>query len=140
MIFKKLRGGKEVNVNIAQYKINWDSSPSKEQQILQDFLFKYWKHKIILAEFEIPGSKFRFDIVNISDRIIVEYSPESTHFKYNKFFHRDEYGYYKKISFDMDKIKWAWQQNPPFKVVEIMKEDLDNLSYAFFEKNFNILL
>lgn len=139
MIFKKFKSNREVNVNIRKYIIDWDSSPSNEQKILQDFLYPYFKNKVILAEFRIPGSLLRFDIVNISNRYIIEYSPDSTHFEFNPYFHGSRpSGYLKRIKTDMEKITWAEQNG--FRVIELNKEDLGHLSRDYFLDKFQILL
>lgn len=140
MLFTKFKSTKTKNVNISHYLINWSIAPSKEQQRLQDFLYPYWKNHIVLAEFLLPGSLLRFDIINISQHIIVEHSPNSTHGEFNKFFHVTRSGYLKRIKNDMAKIEWAENQNPPFRVIETTEEDLDLLSRKYFLEKFNVLL
>lgn len=140
MIFTKFKSGKPVNINIRKYVIDWDSAPSKEQLRLQYFLFPFWKNQVVLSEFLLPGSKFRFDIVNISKHIIIEHSPNSTHNEYNQFFHGSRSGFIKRIKSDMDKIEWAKSQNPSFKVIETTAEDLDYLSPKFFLEKFGVNL
>lgn len=137
MLFSRFKSNRQSNVNINKYIIDWNQSPSKEQRILQDFLYPFWKNKIILSEFRIPGSLLRVDILNITDRIGVEYSPDSSH-DYNVYFHHDRNGFLKKIKSDINKIEWLEANN--FKVIEIIKEDLENLSKRFFLDKFDILL
>lgn len=137
MLFKKFNSDREKNVNLSKYLINWDDSPSKEQKILQNFLYPFWKNKIVLSEFRIPGSLFRVDIINISDRIAIEYSPSSSH-DYNPFFHKSRIEYIQRVKADIDKIQWLTSNN--FKVIEINKEDLDFLSKKYFLDHFGILL
>lgn len=140
MIFKKIYTLKPIDINIRKYLVDWNKYPSKEQKRLQDFLYPYWKNKVILSEFRIPGSLFRIDLLNISDRIAIEYSPESTHFEHNPFFHGDARAsnYLKRIKVDMHKIRWATQND--IQTIEIIKEDLDFLSRSFFLKKFNVVL
>lgn len=137
MLFYKFKSLKQVNVNINRYTIDWDLSPSKEQQILQDFLKPYWFNKVILAEFWMPGSLFRVDLLNVSDRIAVEYSPNSTH-DYNPFFHKTRAQFLKRVKSDIDKIEELERNG--FKVIEINKEDLDWLSPKYFREKFQINL
>lgn len=137
MLFYRFKSRKQSNVNIANYLIDWDASPSKEQKVLQDFLYPFWKNKVVLAEFRIPGSKFRIDILNLSDNIAIEYSPDSSH-DYNPFFHKSRTEYILRVKADIDKIKWL--ENSGFKVIELKKEDLFQLSKLFFIEKFGILL
>jgi hypothetical protein len=137
MLFYRFKSDRQSNVNLSRYLIDWNDSPSKEQRILQDFLYPYWKSKVILAEFRIPGSKFRVDILNITDRIGMEYSPESTH-DFNPFFHKDRNAFLRRVVSDIEKLDWLKENN--FKDIEINKEDLSYLSKKFFLDKFNILL
>ena len=137
MLFYKLYSHKQVNVNIQDYIIDWNDAPSKSQQILQDFLYSYWKNKVILSEFRIPGSLLRADIMNITDKIYLEYSPECTH-DYSPHFHGNRLNFIKRIKNDMNKMQWAERNG--FKTVEIIEKDLDYLSRKYFLEKFDILL
>lgn len=137
MLFYKLFSHKPVHVNISKYLINWDSAPSKQQQILQDFLRPYWKNKVILSEFRIPGSLLRVDILNITDKIYLEYSPTSSH-DFSEYFHQNRVNFIKRIKNDINKINWAERNG--FIAIEIIEEDLKQLSKQFFLDKFKILL
>ena len=137
MLFTKINSPYSRDININSYLIDWNKSPSKEQQVLQDFLKPYWKNKVILAEFMIPGSRFRVDLMNITDRIAIEYSPSSTH-DFNKFFHVHPAMFKKRVKSDLDKIKWLQKNN--FQVLEVVKDDLIHLSPSFFLSKFGIQL
>ena len=133
----RLHSNYKVDVKITKYLINWYKSPSKEQQILQDFLFPFWKNKIVLAEFKIPGSKLRTDILNITDKIHIEYSPDSTH-DFSEYFHKHRLIFIRRNKNDINKMEWAIKNG--FKSIEIGQSDLKQLSRRFFWDNFNILL
>jgi hypothetical protein len=136
MLFYKFKSQKQVNVNINKYLINWNESPSKQQKILQNFLYPYWKNKIVCAEFRIPGSLFRIDILNISDRLAIEYSPDSTH-DFNPFFH-NRASFERRVKSDIDKIEEL--ERNKFKIIELNEEDLDLLSPRYFIDKFQISL
>lgn len=138
MLFYKFKSNKQVNVNLKHYIIDWNISPSKQQKVLQDFLYPYWKNKVICAEFRIPGSLFRIDLMNISDKIAIEYSPDSTHSEFNTYFHGSRAGFLKRIKSDIWKIEELERNG--FRVIEINEEDLDLLSRKYFESKFNIIL
>ena len=123
---------KEITIKISKYRIEWDKAPSKEQQILQDFLYKYWKNHIILSEMRVPRCLWRFDLVNCNKRIIIEYSPESHHNNFNKFFHKNRAGYLRSLKSDLYKYEWAEKNG--FKIIEIVKKDLDKLSVEYIEE------
>ena len=69
-----------------KYKINWNQAPSKQQQFLQDFLYPFWKDKIVLSEFKIPGRNclLRIDLFNYSGKQAIEFSPKSHHGTFKK--------------------------------------------------------
>ncbi len=137
MLFYKFKSDKQVNVNVSKYIINWNDSPSKEQKVLQDFLYPFWKHKVVLAEMRIPGSKFRVDLICLSDRVAIEYSPDSSH-DYNPFFHKSRVEYIRRVKSDIWKIEELERNG--FKVIEINKNDLSLLSRSFFVDKFGVLL
>jgi len=137
MLFTKYNSDKKVNVNIRRYLIDWNKSPSKEQKILQDFLYPYWKHQIILSEFRIPSTLYRVDLLNISCRICLEYSPDSTH-DFNSFFHANRNAFLQRVKADLNKIKYLEKEG--FTVFEVKKEDLPYLSRKFFLDKFGISL
>lgn len=136
MKVKKYKSDRLVTINIQKYKIDWNSAPSKGQQVLQNFLYPYWRNSLILQEMYVPGTKWRFDLVNCNRKIIVEYSPKTHHGNFNKFFHRSRAGYLRSIKADLFKYDWAIEND--FKVAEIVEKDLDNLSIKFFQDKFNI--
>lgn len=136
MKVKKYKSDKLVSIKINKYKIDWNKAPSKGQQILQDFLFPYWKNYLILKEMYLPGTKWRFDLVNCSKKIIIEYSPLSHHNNYNPFFHKSRAGYLRSLKSDSNKLEWAADNG--FKVIEITEEDLPHLSANYIETKFGI--
>jgi hypothetical protein len=135
---KKYKSDKIISIDIKKYKIDWNSAPSKGQQILQDFLFPYWKTRLILREMRVPGTLWRFDLVDVNSRTIVEYSPISHHGNYNPFFHKTRAGYLKSIKSDIYKLEWAEQNG--FKVIEIQECDLPFLSLDYIYNKFGVNL
>lgn len=76
------------------------------------------------------GSRsLRIDLVNISRRIAVEVSPNSSH-SFNKFFHRDRMGFGAAVKRDLDKQAWCLKNN--FQYISLDEEDIDNLSKKLF--------
>ncbi len=136
MLLKKLHSNRQINVNISKYIINWKKAPSKGQQELQDFLYKYWRYHVVCAELRIPGCLFRLDIVNITNHIILEYSP-SHHFEFNEFFHKNKSNFGQSISRDFQKQEWAALND--FRLIEITEEDFP-LEKDSFEKKFDLKL
>lgn len=132
----KYKSKQQILIKTSDYLINWKKAPSKGQQILQDFLYPYWKYSLILQEMRVPGALWRFDIVNCNKRLIVEYSPVTHHNNYNPFFHKSRLGYLKSLKSDIFKSEWAAENN--FKVIEITEDDLDKLSPSYIEEKFGI--
>lgn len=137
MKFKKLNSKKEVNVDVARYKIDWENSVSRPQKRVKDFLFPHWKAHVCMEEFRIPGSRLRFDIVNLTSKIILEISPSGSH-RYNAFFHKNRSAYLAAIKREIDKQTWALENN--FLFVELGDEDLRNLSRRLFQEKYGITL
>lgn len=128
----------KVNWNLSQYKYNPKKKVSVGQRKLQDFLLTYINPIFLYQECRIPGSKKRFDLLISNKMLIFEYSPESHHGQYNKFFHGSKLGYLKTIKSDISKIEWANKNN--FKVIEITDDDLDHLSYNYLIEKFDCYL
>lgn len=135
MKVKKYKSNKLVSISLKKYAIDWEKAPSKGQRVLQDFLYQFWHNQLILGEMRIPGTLWRFDIVNCNKRIIFEFSPIH-HFAFNKFFHKNRAGYLKSLKSDVLKQKWAEEND--FKVIEITDEDLPKLSLKYIEEKFGV--
>lgn len=127
-----------VSIRVNKYKIDWNSAPSKEQKIIQDFLFPYWKNKIVLKEMRIPSSLLRVDLVCCNSRICIEYSPTTHHGKFNKFFHKSRSGYGASLERDKEKYDWINDPRNNLKYIELNENDLPYLSAEYIEKNFGI--
>lgn len=140
MKFKKLNSDKEVNINVTPYIIKDKKlkNPSKPEQQVLDFLWPYWKYHVLLNQFVVPGSRLRCDLININLRLLIEISPESTHGKFNKFMHSTRMGYLDVIKRDLEKQKWA--ENNNFQFIELIDEDIENLSKTLFKEKFGIIL
>lgn len=138
MKFYPPNSDKPINIDIAKYRIDWDRVVSKPQKAVKDFLYFYWKGKIVLEEFKMPGSRFRFDIFNVTDHIIVEVSPRKVHGEFNKFFHRTRLGYAKSIKRDVSKYDWAEKNG--FTLVEVFDDDINMLSREWFREKYGVEL
>lgn len=114
--------GREVNVNPAKYRVDWERVVSKPQKAVKDILRPYWENKNVCEEFNIPSSKMRVDILNFTDMIAVEVSPASTHNLYNEFFNKNRSNYLRAQKRDLQKVQWL--EDNGFEVVEIFDEDL----------------
>jgi hypothetical protein len=138
MTVTKWGSAKTAVVKIGDYFIDWEKAPSKGQLAFQKFVFPYWKNDIVLAEMYIPGSKKRCDIVNVTKKIIVEYSPVSHHFTFNKFFHGNRAQFLKTLKTDMLKAEWAEMNG--FQFLELVEKDIPLLSEEYIKQNFDISL
>lgn len=129
---------KLVNVNLAEYVIDWERAVSKPQKAVTDFVRPFWIADYVLSELRIPGSLFRLDIVNITKMIVIEVSPDSVHKNFNPFMHKDRAGFLKKLKADQAKIKWI--ETAGFQYVELTDSDIKNLSSELFQTKFDIYL
>lgn len=132
MKFKGLNSDRYYNVNITKYLIKWDKAPSKNQQILQNFLRPSWQNDVVLAEFYIPLSRLRIDILNLSKKIAIEFSPDSHHQNFNKFFHKSPAKFLGMIKRDCAKMEWVEESG--YKFVELRDEDIPMLSKEYLEE------
>jgi hypothetical protein len=114
--------GREVNVNPAKYRVDWDRVVSKPQKKIKDILRPFWGSKQVSEEFYIPSSKMRIDLINFSDKIVVEVSPNSTHSQYNEFFNKNRSNFLAARKRDIKKTEWCLENG--FEYIEIMEEDL----------------
>lgn len=132
MKFKKLKGEKEVNVNICKFLIDWNKEVSSLQKKVKDFLYEFWKYDNVLEEFVIPGSKLRIDLLNLTQNVAVEISPESSH-DYNDFFHKTRVGgFLASVKRDFEKQEWIERNG--FIYIELKSADLKNLTKEMFKE------
>jgi hypothetical protein len=136
----KLTSGKEISFNPANYRLkDWEKAPSGPQLKVQKFMYPYWKHDIVLTEMVLPKSgKKRYDLVNLSKKVIIETSPDSVHLEFNEFFHKSRAGYLKKIKADYEKMELAELNG--FKFIELNDEHLENLTKKMFKEVFDLNL
>lgn len=137
MKFYPLKGNRQVNVNIAQYLIDWDHKVSGPQKQVTDFLRPYWKTHVVLSEFRIPSSLLRCDIVNVTTHVAIEVSPKGTH-SFNRFFHHNRVKFGAAMQRELDKA--AWLERNGFTLCEIFDEDLPVLSRQWFREKYNVEL
>ena len=125
------------DVSINKYKVDWNHKVSGPQKKVKDFLKQFWLREVILEEMRIPGTLMRIDLINLTQKIAVEVSPEQ-HSSYNPFFHGSLAGYRASIKRDMEKENWINLNN--FTYVELAGEDLENLSRKLFKEKFGVIL
>ena len=129
--------GKLVNKNVVKYKVDWDKPcRSKIQFNVKSFFKDYWLGHICYEEFPVFGSRLKVDLINFTRKIAVEVQGEQ-HNEFNKFFHnnsRDKY--LESIQRDMKKIQWLEMNE--FKVLEVTKEDLPELSRKYIFDTFGV--
>lgn len=138
MKFRKLLSDAVINVNISKYRIDWDKKVSGPQKKTKDFLRPYWETDVVLEEFMIPGSRLRIDLFNITQKIAIEVSPDSTHKNFNKFMHRTRGGYLETFKKDLKKQEWI--ENSGYKYIALTDIELKQLNKKFIEEEFNIIL
>lgn len=138
MKFKKLKSNHYLNVNINRYKINWiKPSASKLQTNVKAFLFNYWRGCFVLEEFKIPGSRLRCDFLNLNKKIAIEVHG-GQHFEFNKFFHGNLTNWTNSFKRDLDKYNWLIENE--FQVIELIEEDVNQLSVDYIQKKFGIFI
>ena len=133
-----LKFQKEILIKTSHYKMDWSKSVSKEQKIIQDFLYPYWNKYIVLREVRIPSSLLRLDLVCATNRTVIEYSPTSHHGTFNKFFHKNRSNYGRSLERDKDKYDWITDPRNNLKFLELNEKDLPYLSIKYIQEKFDI--
>lgn len=133
----KIPGSKqEVWVNIQKYKIQWDKpTRSKMQSAVKDFLYPYWKTHIVCEEFKVPRSRLRVDIINFTKRVAVEVQGKQ-HIDYVPFFQGNPTQLFQQWGRDAKKERFLEYNG--YQLIQILPEDMNNLSREFFLKTFGL--
>lgn len=113
--------GKTVDCNVTKYTVDWDRVVSLPQFTVKKAIMPFWIGGCVCEEFVIPNSILRIDLINFSNKTIVEISPKSSH-GYNKFFHKSRSGFLRSFKRDIKKAQWADLNE--FRYIEITDEDL----------------
>ena len=133
------KNGKLVWRNDSKYRIKWDqSSKSKEQTKLKQFLYQYWKNDIVYEEYLLPFCLLRTDFINANKKIAIEHMGTGCHNEYNKFFFKNRIDYLGSIKRDIKKMEIL--QKNGFTVLETFTSDLNKLSYQFFIETYGVYL
>ena len=130
--------GRPKEIATASYKVDWDGKQGSKfaAQVLTWFK-PYWRGDVVLAEFPVPGTKSRFDYVNLSKKIILEVDGDQ-HGEYSPHWHKgSRANYLGQIKRDLEKDSIA--EINLFKMVRITTADLP-LTKEWLEKTFNITL
>lgn len=131
MKFTKLNNPNvQSNVILTKYLVDWDRKVSGPQLKVKQFLRPYWESCQVLEELLIPGSRLRADLINLTTKVFVEVSPNSTHKKFNPFMHGSRMKFLGTIKRDEQKRVWAEQNG--FFYVELTDIHLKNLSKETF--------
>lgn len=138
----KVKGlnGRTYNLKVSDYAIDWSRKVSGPQKAVKDFLRPFWAHHVICEELPVPtgrGRPVRFDLVNLTRKVIVEVSPQSSH-SFNRFFHKSRVGFGAAVKRDLDKEAWATANG--FTFVEITDADMPLLSAEWFQSTYGITL
>jgi hypothetical protein len=128
--------GKVKNVKTTPYLVDWDGEQgSKFSEEVLDFLYKYWKNDVVLAEWPVVGTKMRYDYVNLSKKIVCETDGEQ---------HDDPLNFRNRGSsavwlaqIKRDILKDEIAELNGFKMVRIKPKDLP-LTKEFFKQQFDI--
>ena len=127
--------GKDANVNIAAYTIDWDKKVSKPQKIVKDIIRPIWAGDLVCEEFRIPSSKLRIDLINFTLGVVVEVSPKSSH-SFSVFFHKNRSNFLSSRKRDIKKEEWSLSNG--FIYIELIDKDLADQELIFNKlTNFN---
>ena len=108
MVFKTLFGSSRKVKGSRKYLIKWESaSKSKIQNLVKNYLKKYWEHDIVFEEFPVVGTRMTLDFYNATRNIVLEVQGKQ-HTKYIPFMHANsKINYLKQLKRDQDKLKFC---------------------------------
>lgn len=137
----KTQNGREVNINVSKYLIDWDapekSYRSKFQYRVTQFFRPYWQNSICLTELKLPSARLFVDLMNASTKVAVEISGEQHRsFQKGGFFHKNRMDFLSGIK--RDTLKQQILELNNYTLIEIYPEDEKNLSPKWIKDNFDI--
>ncbi len=128
MTFLDLKGRKKTLKNARKYLISWNKGTrSKFQDNVKAFLYPFWKNDLCAEEMPLVGSLMKFDLVNISKRVVCEVMG-GQHTQFNPHFHKTRSKYLGQVKRDLQKHDWCELNN--YQMIEIYSEK--ELTYDFF--------
>lgn len=128
MTFLDLKGRKKTLRNARKYLVDWHGSTrSKGQTALKKFLYPYWKDQMVMEEMPLVGSLMKFDIINLTAKIAVEFDGQA-HYQFVKHFHGTRNGFLKHVKRDLQKEDFLERNGITLVRVQSEKE----LTYEFF--------
>ena len=131
--------GRLVGKDVVKYRIKWNKKcRSKIQYKVKQFLKPYWKNHICFEEFPVFGTRLKVDMINFTRKVAIEVQGNQ-HYSFNKFFHSNSRLKYLE-SIIRDNQKQNWLELNKIKLIEILENEVDNLSKKFFYEKFNLKL
>lgn len=138
MKFKKLNG-KEANINISKYTIDWDDdSLSKFQWKTKQFFRRYWSSHVVLEELRLVGTRLRLDFLNVTRGIAIE-CDGGQHMDPNHYYNEGSSAkYLAQVKRDVEKDKWC--EANKFKLIRIAENEINQLSEQWIKEKYDITL
>lgn len=133
----KTHTGREVNINVNKWIIDWDAPcRSKFQFRINQFFRPFFQYSVCLSEFKVPGKRLFVDLLNVSQKIAVESMGEQHRSCVLGYFHKTRLDFGKSIKRDFEKLEFLNRNN--IKLIEVYPEDEKNLSPKWIKDNFDI--
>lgn len=130
--------GRLTNKLVHKFKIKWESeSRSNIQYKVKQFLYPYWSTHMVYEEFPVFGSKLKVDFINFTLKVAIEVQGNQ-HNTFNKFFHGNRAKFQQSIHRDYTKFEWL--SNNSIQLIEILENEVPNLSISYFKEKFNLNL
>lgn len=117
--------GKYYFINIDRFKVKWDGkSPSSIQFQAKQFFKQIWQRDIVCEEFPVKPKlryNYRFDIINLTKKVVVEVHGSDAHIKYNPFWHKTEDDFWDGV--ERDRIKQLWCEKFGYTLIELYPQN-----------------
>jgi hypothetical protein len=129
MTFLDLKGREKKLKNLRKYLVDWHGKTrSKGQSALKAFLYPYWHNDVVAEEMPLVGSLMRFDIINLTKKIAVEFDGRAHH-EFVKHFHKTRNGFLRHVKRDLQKEDFLERNN--ITLIRV-RDEKKELTYDYF--------
>ena len=108
------------------------------QKEVKDFFKAYWIAHVVYEEFPVYWSELKVDFLNATIKVAIEVQGPQ-HNSFHAFFHNNSRAKYLE-SIKRDVMKREWLEKNDYRLIELEKKDVDNISKKFLQEKFKLNL
>ena len=129
-------GKKSINVNVSDYRIDWDRAcKSKFQFGVKQFFRQYWEGDNCVEELPVMGTKLSCDLINFTRNYAIE-ADGGFHNNFSVFHHKNRIGFLNSLK--RDEKKNVWLESLGLCVIRIKEKEFKLLSYDWLKEKYEI--